>query len=451
MRIAVSLVVASAIAGAAVFALVPRGERPPPGSERAEPAHQPTAEATPVQAPIEPVDVVLGLRETLASALGRGGVSGQDAAEIAAALRRVVDVRRLRPGERIVLARRGDGRPAAVTYWRSPAERFAVRQTADGRGWTAEPMRVSVDTRIEFVGGRVEDSLFASVERLGERPSLARSFVGLLEWDFDFAADALPGDRFDMLVEKRYVDGAFAGYGDILVARYETAERAPLTAVRFAGADGRAEFFDASGRSVRKMFLRAPLDFTRVTSGFSHARRHPVLGGLRPHLAIDYGAPMGTPVRSVADGVVEAAGWRGGYGISVTVRHGRGYRTMYNHLSRALVSRGQRVRQRDVIARVGSTGLSTGPHLDYRVISHGRFVNPLGEKFVPGTPVPRERLRAFQGHVEALLRQLERGAALPFGPGVLSCSRPPATGCRAGDSSSETPRVFRSAIRGLDS
>lgn len=165
---------------------------------------------------------------------------------------------------------------------------------------------------------------------------------------------------------------------------------------------------------MRKAFLRAPLDFTRITSGYSHARRHPILGGVRPHLAIDYGAPGGTPVRAVADGVVRQAGWNGGNGLSITLRHAHGYRTMYNHLSKVAVKRGQRVRQRQIIGRVGSTGLSTGPHLDYRVIKNGRFVNPLAEKFVPGAPVPADQREAFQGTLEALLQRLDREA--PFAP-----------------------------------
>jgi murein DD-endopeptidase MepM/ murein hydrolase activator NlpD len=154
------------------------------------------------------------------------------------------------------------------------------------------------------------------------------------------------------------------------------------------------------------MFLRAPLEFTRVTSGYSHARRHPILGGLRPHLAVDYGAPTGTPVRAVADGTVSASGRAGGYGLSVTIRHARGYESMYNHLSKIRAHTGQRVRQRDVIGHVGATGLATGPHLDYRLRKDGRFVDPLAEKFVPGEPVPRDRLRAFRAHVRAMKTQL---------------------------------------------
>jgi murein DD-endopeptidase MepM/ murein hydrolase activator NlpD len=161
---------------------------------------------------------------------------------------------------------------------------------------------------------------------------------------------------------------------------------------------------------VKKAFLRAPLDFTRITSGFSHARRHPILGGLRPHLAVDYGAPIGTPVRAVADGTVVSAGFNGGYGHSLVLRHARGYETMYNHLSKILVRPGQRVRQRQIVAQVGNTGLSTGPHLDYRVIKNGAFVNPLGERFIPGEPVAAHRRATFEARLDSLLERLENEA-----------------------------------------
>jgi murein DD-endopeptidase MepM/ murein hydrolase activator NlpD len=357
--------------------------------------------------------------ETLEVALRRGGVVRADAAQISAVLRGKVDLRRLAPGEQLVFERGAGGDLLRIVYRRSPIEWYEVRPAAgpgagadptSAPGWTAEAHRVAVETRLEIVGGRLEDSLFASIERLGERPTLAAKLVTLLEWDFDFAADALPGDQFRMAVEKRFARDAFIGYGDILAAEYRTADRPPLSAVRFPDRDGTPRYYDFRGRAIRKMFLRAPLEFTRVTSGYSHARRHPVLGGLRPHLAVDYGAPTGTPVRAVADGVVTASGRAGGFGLSVTIRHARGYETMYNHLSRTLVKVGTRVRQRQAIGRVGSTGLSTGPHLDYRLRKHGRWVNPLHEKFIPGEPVPRARMRAFDAHVRALQVRL---AAVP--------------------------------------
>lgn len=385
-----------------------------PTRESVPPAPPALAEAPPVApapAAPEPVEVTLKRGETLETALRRAGMERAEAAAIVAGLRGSVNMRRLAPGERLTVnPGPPDGTPE-ITWTRSPAERYEIRST-EGR-WAVEAVRPDVDTRVVAVTGEVRDSLFASLERLGETANLTARLVTLFEWDFDFAADSLPGDRFRFLVEKRYVGDELLGYGDILVAQYMTAGRPVLTSVAFQEAGGRADYYDASGRSVRKMFLRAPLDFTRITSGFSHARHHPILGGLRPHLAVDYGAPVGTPVRAVADGVVTQAGWDGGFGLSISLRHARGYETMYNHLSRLDVKRGDRVRQRQVIGRVGTTGLSTGPHLDYRVRKAGIFVNPLGEKFIPGAPVPAHRRDAFTVHVKALLERLDAQAPFP--------------------------------------
>lgn len=394
--------------GVVGLAVPTREPAPPAITEGPAPAPAAAPEAAP------PVEITLKRGETLETALRRGGLERAEAAAIVAGLRGQVNLRRLAPGERLsVKPAAPDGAPE-ITWTRSPAERYEIRST-DGR-WTVAAVRPDVETRVAAIAGEVRDSLFASVERLGETAGLTARLVSLFEWDFDFAADSLPGDRFRFLVEKRYVGDELLGYGDILVAQYASAGRPVLTSVAFEEAGGRADYFDASGRSVKKMFLRAPLDFTRVTSGFSHARHHPILGGLRPHLAVDYGAPVGTPVRAVADGVVTMAGWDGGYGLSISLRHARGYETMYNHLSRLDVKRGARVRQRQIIGRVGTTGLSTGPHLDYRVRKAGVFVNPLGEKFIPGAPVPAHRRGAFTVHVKALLERLD--AQAPFPPRV---------------------------------
>jgi murein DD-endopeptidase MepM/ murein hydrolase activator NlpD len=409
MRRSYCLLSAAVLLALGVIGLaVPTREPAPPGVSLAPAV--PPAPALP-----EPVEIVLKRGETLETALRRTGVERGDAAAIVAALRGSVNMRRLAPGERLSVQPGADGGPAAISYARSPAERYEIRPGPDGR-WAVNAVRPDVDTRVVAIAGEVRDSLFASMERLGETAGLTARLVNLFEWDFDFAADSMPGDRFRLLVEKRYVGDLFLGYGDVLVAQYASVGRSLLTSVAFGDTVGRREYYDASGRSVRKMFLRAPLDFTRVTSGFSHARFHPVLGGYRPHLAVDYGAPIGTPVRAVADAVVTQAGWNGGYGLSIMLRHGRGYETMYNHLSKIDVRPGQRVRQRQVIGRVGSTGLSTAPHLDYRVRKGGVLVNPLGEKFIPGSPVPAHRREAFAVHVAALLERLDAQAPFPARP-----------------------------------
>ena len=408
MRRSYCLLSAAVLLALGVIGVVPTREPAPPA------VTDPPA-AAPGPEPPEPVEIVLKRGETLETALRRTGVERGEAAAIVAALRGSVNMRRLAPGERLLVRPGSDGRPAEIGYARSRAERYEIRPGGDGQ-WAVTAVRPDVDTRVVAITGEVRDSLFASMERLGEAPGLTARLVNLFEWDFDFAADSLPGDHFRLLVEKRYVGDVFLGYGDVLIAQYSSVGRSRLTSVGFDDAAGRLEYYDASGRSVKKMFLRAPLDFTRVTSGYSHARFHPVLGGYRPHLAVDYGAPIGTPVRAVADAVVTQAGWNGGYGLSISLRHGRGYETMYNHLSKIDVRPGERVRQRQVIGRVGSTGLSTAPHLDYRVRKGGILVNPLGEKFIPGSPVPAHRREAFTVRVDALLERLDAQAPFPARP-----------------------------------
>jgi murein DD-endopeptidase MepM/ murein hydrolase activator NlpD len=361
---------------------------------------------------------ILRPRDTIEMALERGGVSRRDAREISAALRRKVNLRRLAPGEQLAIKRGPNGDLLAVVHQRSALERYELRpepppRRGDGANsptaltWSAHVRQAAIETRVDAVVGQLEDSLFASVERLGEGPMLTAKFVALFEWDFDFAADSLPGDEFRILVEKHFAADRFVSYGAIVAAEYRSADRPPLSVVRFSDSDGSPRYYDFQGRATRKMFLRAPLEFTRITSGYSHTRKHPILGGLRPHLALDYGAPTGTPVRAVADGVVTTAGRAGGYGLSVTIRHARGFESMYNHLSRIVVRRGQRVHQRTVIGHVGATGLATGPHLDYRLRKNGRLVNPLSETFLPGDMVSRERTRAFRMHVRSLRDRLE--------------------------------------------
>jgi murein DD-endopeptidase MepM/ murein hydrolase activator NlpD len=391
---------------------IPRGFDSP-GESRTEVRPPPAADVAP-RPEFSVTEAVLRPGETLRSILLRAELGREAAVAVATALRDVIDPRRLRPGERVRVARDEGGTVASVAYWPTLVAGHEVYPD-DAGGWAVRPLAAPVETRVVPLVGQLESSLFETVDRLAEGPALAAKFVSLFEWDFDFAADCLPGDRIRLLVEKQYVDGEFVGYGEILIAQYEPVDRKALTAIAFEDAEGRVAHYDVEGRSVRKAFLRAPLDFTRITSGFSHNRRHPILGGVRPHLAIDYGAPTGTPVRAVADGVVTEAGWRGDNGISITIRHAHGYQTMYNHLSRVHVRRGQRVQQRDVVGRVGSTGLSTGPHLDYRVIKDGQFVNPLGESFVPGSPVPPGRRDVFDGRLAALLGRLD--AEAPFAPG----------------------------------
>jgi murein DD-endopeptidase MepM/ murein hydrolase activator NlpD len=400
------------LAVAAVVAAVGRARPPAPPIAAAPPA-APASEPAPAEAPaVRTERVTLRRGDTLLMALGRLGIDRRASADLADALRASgADLRRMRAQDELAITWTLDGEPISVRWESSPWLGFVA--VATDAGWEVRRSETRPDVRVEAVGGEVKRSLFETVEALGESPQLVLELVEIFSSDFDFTADTRNGDRFRLLVEKRYAGDQFVDYGQVLVAQYLSDGRA-LTGVGFEPAGGRLAYYDLDGRSLKKSFLKSPLEFTRITSGFTYARPHPILGGVRPHLAVDYAAPPGTPVRAVADGTAVVAGWNGGNGIQVHLRHHAGYETVYNHLSRLGpgVRAGGRVSQRQVIGYVGSTGLSTGPHLDYRVVKNGRFVNPLGEKFIPGQPLAGAEHGRFLREARELVRRLED--ASPF-------------------------------------
>jgi murein DD-endopeptidase MepM/ murein hydrolase activator NlpD len=375
------------------------------------PALEPAA-AEPSAPQVRTTTVTLRRGDTLVSALGRLGFDRRASTDIADALRDGgADLRRMRASDELEVTWTLEGEPVSVRWEPSPWLGFAAVATEDG--WEIRRAETRPDVRVEAVSGEVRRSLFEAVESMGESPQLVLELVEIFSSDFDFTADTRSGDRFRLLVEKRYAGEQFVDYGQVLAAQYLSDGRV-LTGVGFEPPGGRLAYYDLDGRSLKKSFLKSPLEFTRITSGFTYARPHPILGGVRPHLAVDYAAPIGTPVRAVADATIVNAGWNGGNGIQVHLRHPAGYETLYNHLSRLPpgIRAGARVSQRQVIGYVGSTGLSTGPHLDYRVAKNGRFVNPLDEKFIPGQPLDGAEHGRFLTEARALVRRLEESA--PF-------------------------------------
>ena len=378
--------------------------------DRLSPAPTP---AVSVPTPPAPVVGTLGKGRTLQNALAALGVAKDRAIQIVQALRPHIDFRRLRPQDGLELHQDSAGDPAKLVYRQSPID--IVDATRDGDAWTAARRDVPVDRRVVVVAGTLKANLFESLERLGEKPQLVLNFAEIFAYDFDFAADSQPGDRFRMLVEKVSTNGQFVKYGRILAAQYESEGRTHA-GVFFKDKEG-SGYYTPTGESLRRAFLKSPLEFTRISSTFSFGRRHPILGGVRPHLAVDYAAPQGTPVWSVADGVVEAAGWSGGNGNMVIVRHRANFKTMYNHLSGfgKGIRTGAPVRQRQVVGYVGMTGLATGPHLDYRIIKDGQFVNPLKQTFLPGKPISPSSRAAFAETRDSLLAQLRAAPATGVG------------------------------------
>ena len=229
----------------------------------------------------------------------------------------------------------------------------------------------------ERLSGSISLSLFGAVERLNEGGELAMKLADIFGWEIDFIRDIRVGDSFKVLVEKRMRNGKRLGYGSILAAEFVN-QGVPYRAFLFHDEEGNPGYYDENGGSMRKAFLKAPMDFTRISSDFSWRRLHPILGRYRPHPGIDYAAPTGTPIKAVGSGTVTFKGWMRGGGNSIKLRHANQYETMYMHMSRFAsgIKKGAKVQQGEVIGYVGSTGLATGPHLDFRIKRNGQYLNP---------------------------------------------------------------------------
>ncbi len=232
--------------------------------------------------------------------------------------------------------------------------------------------------------GEVSTSFYESALEKGLPPDLIVTIADIFAWDIDFLVDIRPGDSFQIILERSYRGGNCIGLGKILAIRFINQKRVHES-FYFVDSSGKEGYYDRNGKSLRKAFLKSPLRYRRISSYFSSRRFHPILKIYRPHYGIDYAAPVGTPVESVGDGRLTAIGWRGGYGRYIKIKHNNVYATGYGHLSRFArgLKKGSRVRQGDVIGYVGSSGLSTGPHLDFTLMKKGKYVNPLSVQSPP--------------------------------------------------------------------
>ena len=278
----------------------------------------------------------------------------------------------------------------------------------------AEVLAYDKDTSIVGIRGRIDGdhpSLISAMEEAGENITLAIELAELFSGQIDFQSDLQPGDTFEVLFEKSTRDGQFSNYGAILGARFTNEGRA-YQAYRWVNpTTKKAAFYDEEGRSLKRRMLKSPLKFdARLSSGFSRRRLHPVHRTYRPHLGVDYAAPTGSHVVAVADGIVVSAGWAGGGGKQIRLRHAGGLESYYLHLSAFArgIRSGTRVDQGQLIGRVGATGTATGPHLDYRLRKHGVFVDPRREhaRQPPGEPIPTLHLAAYRLTRDGVLRQL---------------------------------------------
>ena len=349
------------------------------------------AAAPAVPEPLRVLNGQISRNATLGHVL-RDALSPSGVHTLVEAARPVYDLARLSVGHPFGVTFGPDGLVAAFTYGIDELRTLHVIRR-DG-AYQAEVRTREYDVRPTVVQGLITSSLFGAVSDAGEDDQLAVDLAEIFAWDVDFNTELRSGDSFRVAVEKLYLDGRFVRYGRLLSAELVRGPRV-VTALWFDSRNG-AGYYTPEGTPLRKAFLRSPLKFSRVSSGFTHARFHPILKKTRPHLGVDYAAPVGTPVRASGGGVVTLAGWSGGYGKTVKIRHPNGYETLYGHLSRINVKRGQRVEQAESIGAVGTTGLSTGPHLDYRMTKNGTFIDPRKLKSPRAEPILASERGAFE-------------------------------------------------------
>jgi murein DD-endopeptidase MepM/ murein hydrolase activator NlpD len=340
----------------------------------------------PLPPPPQPkvVEDTIQKNRTLVATLVDYDIPVELANQLADLIKPVFDVRHLRFGNPFRLEKEVDGSLKKFEYKIDDERVLKVQKGQEADSYEAHVEKVDLETRENIIDAEISSSLWAA---LGDQPKseyLVTNVAGMFQWDVDFNTAIQPGDKIRIITEAQYHDGNFIKYGKIQAAELLNAGH---TYRAFLFKD---EYYDEKGNAVKRAMLASPLQFNpRITSGFSRARLHPILGGVRPHLAVDFGAPIGAPVVAVANGTVTFAGWSNGYGNLIQIRHVNGLTTGYGHLSKiaAGVHTGVTVRQNQVIGLVGMTGLATGPHLHYMMTRGGTPINPLSVKSTPSVPI----------------------------------------------------------------
>lgn len=403
-------VVASCIVAGAIFSAAGSQIQNPLPEPLADELQAPAAEAAPAgdAAPVGPfefVAITIGRNDTL-DQLFRGL---QLKLSDLAALRNLPDVRKsldmIRPGDVIQLTHL-DGEIRSLTRRIDETATLSVTRADDG--FNASIVENPLEMQENKLAGTVASSLYLAVNDAGGTDRLAVSLADVFKYDIDFVNSVQPGDRFVVAYEQQWQDGEFVRDGDILAAEFVNAGKT-YRAVRYVGPNGRADYYSPDGRPVRKAFLRYPVDYGRISSGYSLARRHPILNRVRAHRGIDFAAPAGTPIKAAGAGRVVSRSWNGGYGNAVVLAHAGGVTTLYGHLSRYAkgLSVGDRVAQGDVIGYVGKTGLATAPHVHYEYRVNGVHKNPARVTVPKADPIPASLMADFKAKTEPLLARLD--------------------------------------------
>jgi murein DD-endopeptidase MepM/ murein hydrolase activator NlpD len=402
----------------ATLALWPRDQEFEPkiaqGSVPEAPAPQPAPAPQEASLGFSTIEVVVMRNDTMDRLFRRLELNLADLAS----LRNVPDLRsqvdRLKPGERLLITHK-DGELVGLERKLSDSETLKV--TRDGNGFSSDVLENPLEVRTRTATATIHNSLFEAANDAGLTDRVAFDLAEIFQYDIDFALDIQPGDRFTVVYEEVFQDGEPLRVGNILAAKFVNEGR-EYRAVRYEDDQGRSQYYSPEGKSLRKAFMRAPVQFSRVSSRFNLSRRHPVLNRIRAHKGVDYAAATGTPVRAAGDGRVRFVGRQGGYGNVVELEHGSGVVTVYGHLSRFApkLRRGQRVELAQVIGYVGSTGLATGPHLHYEYRVRGVHKNPQTVPLPDAEPIPAIERERFLTATADLVNIID----LPAGPALVA-------------------------------
>lgn len=342
--------------------------------------------------------------QTLFVALKNHGLDINDIHQVIDSMQEVVDFKKTKPGDRYEVHLDVDRRIIKFIYEISP-EDISISER-NGNEYVAHKVDVHKRTERKFVSGEVTSSLYQSFVALGESGELASHFMQLFKYDINFGTDSQRGDTFSVLVDRITLNGAFYRYGRVWAATYSSGARAKtLEAYYFDSNDEFAGYYNASGQALKRTFLKNPVVGCPVSSPFNPRRMHPILKRIRPHNGIDWACPTGTPVMAFADGIVTYANWKGGNGNLLVIEHAHGYTSLYAHLHGfgIGIKKGTHVRQGQIVATVGNTGISTGPHLHFGVKVNGKYVDPATINSSYSISLTGNKLHAFNQKKDALI------------------------------------------------
>lgn len=371
-----------------------------------QPSEQQTAATDSGEADYDWTTIEVRRGDSLATLMQRYGVPASDWLALSQLPRHGGQFSRLHPGDTLRIARDEDGRLLAL--YRPINEQNSLLVERGESGLEARIMHYELERRTHHASGQIRSSLFLAGREAGLSDNLTMELANIFAWDVDFALDIREGDSFTLIYEAFYRDGERVRTGNVLAAEFNNRGR-HLRAIRFSDAEGNNDYYTPEGKSVRRAFIRTPVDFTRISSPFNPNRRHPVLNRIRAHRGVDYAAPRGTPIRATGDGRVTHRGPRGGYGNTLIIEHAGRYTTLYAHMNGYArgIREGTRVRQGQTIGYVGATGLASGPHLHYEFRVNGAHKDPLRVELPSADPLPARYREDFRATAEPLLAQLD--------------------------------------------